>query len=333
MRSPNPAFAEVDVPLVSSFLLSTKKGKEAWVAPVIEGKGYRFEVRVGAPPDSARSGTKIGGSGSPFECLMSGVPMSFDYLRGEAKAKRMSTRLMAMVADGSPGRVYLAPTADQEALARSARPRWRPDTDLPRKALSFRVQLYGMKGWADLFTERQLTALTTFADLVGEAREKAHQDAISAMEVKEKRGSESAADGTDTRSFAEGGCGPRAYADAVTIYLAFLVNQVANHSSSLCGWNVPGEKLRSVFSRQAIPMVWDYAESNCFGLSSGSFRNMLARQLKGLSALCSEGVSEGQAVQADARIGIRRDEIIVSTDPPYYDNIGYADLSDFFLNP
>ena len=186
VRSPNPAFADVDVPLVSNFVLSTKKGKEAWVKPVIEGRNYRFEVRVGPPPDSAREGTKIGGSGSPFQCLLSGVPMPFDYLRTKAKAGRLKTRLMAIVADGSPGRVYLPPTADHETVARTARPSWRPDADLPKKALGFRVQQYGMTRWADLFTERQLTALTTFADLVGEAREKAHQDAIAVERERER---------------------------------------------------------------------------------------------------------------------------------------------------
>ena len=186
VRSPNPAFADVEVPLVSNFLLSTKRGKEAWVEPVIEGRNYRFEVRVGSPPDSARSGTKIGGSGSPFQCLLSGVPMSFDYLRTTAKAEPMKARLMAIVADGNPGRVYLAPAADHKTAARSARPTWRPDTDLPKKALGFRVQQYGMTRWADLFTERQLTALTTFVDLVGEAREKAHQDAIAVERERER---------------------------------------------------------------------------------------------------------------------------------------------------
>ena len=188
VRSPNPAFAESEVPLVSNFLLSAKKGKEAWVEPVIKGKGYRFEIRVGAPPnlEMTKRGTKDGGSGSPFRCLLSGVPMPFNYLRSEAKAGRMDARLMAVVAHGRPGRVYLAPTDRHEAMARSRRPDWRPDTELPKKALGFRVQQYGMTRFADLFTERQLSALTTLADLVGEARQRAHQDGIAVERERER---------------------------------------------------------------------------------------------------------------------------------------------------
>ena len=325
VRSPNPAFADVEVPLVSNFLLSTKKGKEAWVEPVIEGKDYRFEVRVGPPPDleTTKRGTKVGGSGSPFRCLLSGVPMPFDYLRSEAKAGRMHARLMAVVADGQPGRVYLAPAAEHEQVALRARPTWRPDTNLPERALGFRVQQYGMTKWADLFTERQLTALTTFVGLVGEAREKAHQDALTT-------GGTPGRSGADTLSLAEGGRGPRAYADSVAVYMAFLVDQVANHSSVICGWNHPNGQMRSVFSRQAIPMVWDYAESNCLCVSSGGYQNLLDRQVKGLSTLSVGRTDDGDARQADARLGFQGDGVIVSTDPPYYDNIGYADLSDFF---
>ena len=182
VHSPNPGFAEVEVPLVSNFMLSTKKGKEAWVEPIVEGRDYRFEVRVGPPPDVevTKRGTKTAGSGSPFRCLVSGTPMPFEYLRSEGRAGRMNARLMAIVAEGDRSRVYLPPAPEHEAAALAAAPKWRPDSALPEKALGFRVQQYGMTRWADLFTERQLTVLTTLSDLVGEAREKAHQDAISA---------------------------------------------------------------------------------------------------------------------------------------------------------
>ena len=147
VRSPNPAFADVEVPLASSFVLSSKKGKEAYVEPVIEGRGYRFVVRVGKPPATAKRGTKSGGSGSQFLCLMSGSPMPFDYLRSEAKAGCMGTRLLAVVTEGDRGRVYLSPTAEQAQTAVEARPNWTPDTDLPARALGFRVQEYGMRQW------------------------------------------------------------------------------------------------------------------------------------------------------------------------------------------
>ena len=180
VKSPNPAFASVDVPLASTFMLSTKAGKEAYVQPVIEQGGYRFTVKVGKPKDAAKRGTKAGGSGSIFLCLMSGTPMPFEYLRSEAKAGRMGERLMAIVAEGDRGRVYLRPTLEHEAIARKAKPHDPPETDLPAKALGFRVQEYGMIKWRDLFTPRQLVALTTFSDLVTEARARVERDALAA---------------------------------------------------------------------------------------------------------------------------------------------------------
>ena len=306
VRSPNPAFADVEVPLVSTFVLSTKKGKGAWVEPVIVGKDYRFEIRVGRPPESAKSGTKIGGSGSPFRCLLSGVPMSFDYIRTEAKAGRMKARLMSIVAEGNPGRVYLPPTVDHEAVARSARPNWRPDTVLPEKALGFRVQQYGMTRWADLFTERQLTALTTFAGLVGEARDRAYRDAITGGK----------SDGVAT-----------AHADAVALYCAFAVDKGANYWSSLCFWHTSRSLTVSTFGRQALPMVWGYAEANPTGARSGGLVTGIEQASRVLEVL--PVTHSGSATQGDAA-HIKGTKKIVSTDPPYYDNIGYADLSDFF---
>ena len=207
VRSPNPAFVDVEAPLVSNFLLSTKKGQEAWVEPLIEDDGYRFDVRVGAPPDSVRSGTKIG-RGANFRCVISGTPMAPDYIKAEGLAGRMGARLMAIVAEGDRQRIYLPPAAEQERVARDASPAWRPDLEMPNDRRWFSPPLYGMPRYADIFTERQLTALTTFADLVGEAREKAHQDAIAAG-----RG----AGGADTHPLREGGSGPAAYADGMEV--------------------------------------------------------------------------------------------------------------------
>ena len=318
VKSPNPAFADVEVPLASTFMLSTKKGKEAYVEPVIEGRGYRFTVKAGKPKDAeaAKRGTKAGGSGSIFLCLMSGTPMPFECLRPEAKAGRMGARLMAIVAEGDRGRVYLAPNPEHEAAARKAKPHDVPDTNLPAKALGFRVQEYGMIKWRDLFTPRQLVALTTFSDLVPEARARVRRDAIAAGVS------------DDGIGLNDGGTGATAYSEAVGVYLALLINQVANHSSSVCGWNNVNTQMRSVFARQAIPMVWDYAESNLFCESSGSYANLFERQLKGFEAL-GNGQS-GVALQVDVNRQFISANKLVSTDPPYYDNIGYADLSDFF---
>jgi adenine-specific DNA methylase/very-short-patch-repair endonuclease len=179
VKSPNPAFAHVDVPLASTFMLSTKPGKEAYVEPVIEGGGYRFAVKVGKPKDAqgAKNGTKLA-RGANFRCLMSGTPIAGDYIKAEGRAGRMGARLMAIVAEGERGRVYLAPTPEHEAAARQAKPDWRPENELIGKCRD-QLPLYGMNRFADLFTPRQLVALTTFSDLVGEAMARVRRDGAS----------------------------------------------------------------------------------------------------------------------------------------------------------
>ena len=361
VKSPNPAFADVEVPLASTFMLSTKKGKEAYIDPVIEGRGYRFVVKVGTPEDAeaAKAGTKSGGSGKPFLCLMSGTPMPFDYLRSEAKSGRMGAHLMAIVAEGDRGRVYLTPTSEHEAVAEEAEPKWTPDTNLPERALGFRVQEYGMIIWRDLFTPRQLVALTTFSDLVAEAMERVERDAsrppVSAPKNELENEPESAgilnpgsADilnpgsagilpalssrGQDARAprddlpLAEGGTGATAYAEAVGVYLAFAVDYAANYWSVIA---TPAEGfIRGTFARQALPMTWDYAEAPPFGHTSGNWMAGIEWIYKTLETLLS--TEQGVSIQADASSQCVSVTKIVSTDPPYYDNIGYADLSDFF---
>lgn len=318
VRSPNPAFAHVEVPLASTFMLSTKPGKEAYVEPVIEGDTYRFTVKVGKPkdPEAAKRGTKMGGSGSSFFCLLSGTPIPFEYIRAEAKAGRMGARLMAIVAEGSNGRVYLPPIPEHEQVARKAQPTWKPEVDLPKKALGFRVQEYGMRQWADLFTPRQLVALTTFADLVGEAMERVRQDALAAGLP------------DDDTPLREGGTGARAYAEAVGVYLGFALSKVANVGSSITSWMSDRGAFRETFARQAIPMVWDYAEANPFADVGGSLDAALEKSSMVLNFLPSGTTAFSVQVDASTQnVGLGK---IVSTDPPYYDNIGYADLSDFF---
>jgi len=322
VKSPNPAFAHIAVPLASTFMLSTKSGKEAYVEPIIEDGGYRFTVKVGKPADleAAKRGTKLGGSGTSFFCLMSGSPMPFEYIRAEAKAGRMGARLMAIVAEGDNGRVYLVPNKEHEEIAQQAQPAWKPETDLPQKALGFRVQEYGMIKWADLFTPRQLVALTTFADLVPKAMARIEQDALAA----------GLAD--DRIPLAAGGTGARAYAEAVGVYVAFALSKQADLANSLCRWEPIAQCPRNLFGRQAIPMIWDYAEGNPLGNSSGSWLT----SIEGISDSISKnftwiaGNMNGYSSIANAQIQQISNNKIISTDPPYYDNIGYADLSDFF---
>ncbi len=316
VRSPNPAYADVEVPLASTFVLSKKKSKEAYVEPVIKDGGYSFTVKAGIPLEAAAKGTKSGGSGSAFLCLMSGVPMQFDYLRMEAKAGRMGSRLMAVVAEGDRGRVYLSPTSRHESIALSARPEDTPQTDLPERALGFRVQQYGMTKWRDLFTDRQLVALTTFSDLVGEARERIRLDAVAAGLPD---------DGVPLR---EGGTGATAYAEAVSVYLAFAVDRTADFSNSCTRWVSSNEKVMGLFGKQAIAMVWDYPESAILNSVVGGFEPCAEFIAKCIGKLPGHGSSH--ASMQDAVNGQLSFQKIVSTDPPYYDNIGYADLSDFF---
>ncbi len=320
VRSPNPAFAHVEVPLAASFMLSAKPGKEAYVEPVTEGGGYRFTVKVGKPKnaEAAKNGTKL--ARANFLCLMSGAPIAGDYIKAEGKAGRMGARLMAIVADGDRGRVYLPPTEEMETVARRAKPEWKPDVEFFQQALGFRIGNYGMTKWSDLFTPRELVALTTFSDLVQEARERVIRDALAAGLL------------DDSKPLAVGGTSATGYADAVSVYLAFALDKQADLGNSLCGWEPIAQCPRHLFGRQAIPMIWDFAEGNPLGESSGSwvvFIDGIAKAFANAFEFVPANAN-GFAKQADAGRQVVSNAKVISTDPPYYDNIGYADLSDFF---
>jgi putative DNA methylase len=314
VKSPNPAFRHVDVPLASTFILSSKTGKEAYVEPVIEGDGYRFRVKMGNPPAGAKEGTKL--VRASFGCLLSGTPISGDYIKAEGKAGRMGARLMAVVAEVKSGRVYLSPINDHEGAANKAEPDWKPDVEFFQQALGFRVGNYGMTKWSDLFTPRQLVALTTFSDLVTGAGDRIFRDAVAVGLSYDEMGLDA------------GGTGARAYAEAVAVYLAFALSKVANIGSSNASWMSDRGAFRETFARQAIPMVWDYAEANPFADAGGSLRTALDKGAMVLDAFPATAL--GSAKQLDAAKQTTSSGKVVSTDPPYYDNIGYADLSDFF---
>ena len=315
VKSPNPAFAGVDVPLASSFVLSTKKGKEAYVEPVFEDGGYRFVVKAGTPPERAKNGTTAG-KRSAFLCLMSSVPVTYDHIRTEGKASRMGARLMAIVAEGDRGRVYLGPTPEHEAVPNEAHPGWKPDLALPNNPRDFKTPLYGMTNFGDLFTDRQLVALTTFSDLVAEARKLVQRDA------------EAAGMRNDGVPLRKGGAGAKAYAEAVGVYLGFAVDRVAMTGNSLVRWNSAGQKAQHCFGRQALPMIWDFAEPNFLAAATGSIEAAVFYSADPLQWM--EPIAGGCAFQADAVSQVHSDDMLISTDPPYYDNVGYADLSDFF---
>jgi putative DNA methylase len=320
VRSPDPAAKGAMVPLVSSFMLSTKDGKKAWVEVVIDAKspdGWRFEVKSGlldaAREKRLKDGTvKRSGGGT---CVLSGTAMPFAYLRSEANSGRFGDRLMAIVAEGSKGRVYLSPTDEQHGGARLPRPE-APEGEISHWPGRTNVVEYGMKTFASLFTPRQLVALTTFSDLVGEAREKALTDARSA-------GLPSAA------RLAEGGSGAEAYADAVASYLAFCISRASDYGSTIATWLTDDNAIRGTFGRQALPMTWDFCEGSCFGDSSASFTTII----RTVSAVIEhqKATGFGSISNVDApKNGYPVRPCVINTDPPYYDNIGYADLSDFF---
>lgn len=311
VKCPNPACGHEAI-LVRSFDLSKKKGKEWHVEPVCEDGEVRFEV---APGKAKQDGT-VNRRGAT--CVHCGTPIDFKYVRAEGRAHRMGEKLMAIVAEGKRGRVYCAPNDEQASVADIPKPDEYPDADIASNPRDFKTPNYGLATFSQLFTNRQLTALTTFSELVGEAQKKAEADATAAGLP------------DDGVGLADGGTGARAYGEAIGVYLANLVDQLANHNSSICSWHAGNTQLRNVFSRQAIPMTWDYAESNPFCNSSGCFDNLFIRMTEAFQGLPSIVSKPGIVRQFDAQSDNGMRNIVVSTDPPYYDNIGYADLSDFF---
>ena len=323
VASPDPMLRGAHVPLASSFVLSSKKGKEAIVVPHVdqENNTYRFAVKTSAIKAvqlaKAKSGTKAS-RGANFTCLISGSPIPGDHIKAEGMAGRMGARLMAVVAEGQRGRVYLEPTEEMEEVARVAEPDWRPTEALPNDPRAIWCPLYGLTTFADLFTDRQLVALGTFSDLVEDARELVLEDALAAGRD------------DDGIRLADGGEGAHAYADAVATYLGLGISRLADRCSSICGWDSSRDNIRNTFARQALPMVWDFAEGNPFSESTGNWQSAIDWIFKvvgGSPALDTASSVIQQNAAGDTRLA---DDAIVATDPPYYDNIGYADLSDFF---
>src|SRR5688572_19194382 len=275
VKSPNPAFAHVDVPLAATFILSSNAGKEAYIEPIIEGDGYSFKVKVGKPRDAegAKKGTKLA-RGANFKCLMSGSPMASDYIKGEARAGRMGVRLMAVVAEGSRGRVYLAPTQEDEDIARKEKPKWTPEGSFVEDPRAFTPCLYGLSEWKSLFTDRQLVTLTTFCDMLTEARELVRRDAIAAGMP------------NDSKPFDAKGCGAAAYSDVIAVLLALVLDKLADYNNMLCMWNPTNQNIGHLFTKQVLPMSWDFCESSPIlgGLSLDSISEGIAKAIEALPA-------------------------------------------------
>ena len=299
VKCPNPACG-CDMPLVSSFTLSTKH--KAYVVPHVNGQDITYTVAEGTEP---KHKAKIGRG--KFQCVACGAQAKTDYLHEQFSAHKDGKVMLAVVAEGKKGRLYLNADDEQVRAADVPMPEDFPDAEIPEHALGFRVQGYGFMQWHQLFTNRQLTMLTTLCDILPEVEERVRHDAVSAG-----LGEESA----------------KEYAEAVGVYLAFAVDKLTIFHSSLCPWNVAGDKIENCFGRQALPMIWDYAEGNPFSDSSGCFSHMLSWIVEVLEHL--PACASGEASQHDAMTPETLRNVMVSTDPPYYDNIGYADLSDYF---
>ncbi|RIK74413.1 hypothetical protein DCC62_15350 [candidate division KSB1 bacterium] len=318
VKSPNPAFAHVDVPLASTFMLSTKAGKEAYIEPVIEGDGYRFTVKLRKPKDvdAAKNGTKLS-RGANFKCLMSGTPIAGDYIKAEGTAGRMGVRLMAIVAEGERNRVYLAPITEQERAAREAMPQWRPEGSFVEDARAFTPFLYGLKEWHQLFTDRQMVAMTSFSDLVSEAMERIRRDALAAGLL------------DDPILPRDRDTSATAYAEAVAVYLGLTSSKAARFTTTLATWRTDETKLSRAFTRNDLPMTWDFAETNPFSGTGGDFAGLAEGTAAVLQSL--PAMPHGAAIQRNAcEIALQELRRVISTDPPYYDNVPYADLSDYF---
>ncbi len=319
--SPDPAFSDVQVPLASSYLLSSKSGREAWVRPVVDrnSKTIRFQICKNGPKAeiaAAKTGSKLG-RGANFRCEISGSAITPEYIKSKASAGQIGRAMLAIVADGGGRRVYLSPTDKHLEIANAANTEWKPELEISADRRAFTPPDYGMPTFGDLFTPRQRVALETFILLIREVRSVIDFDASQ----------ERASDGNV--SLSSRGSGSRAYAEALSIYLAFAIDRFANRASTICMWNSIGEKIEQTFARPALPITWQFAEGNPFSNSTGDWTGgAISWIVKAIELL--PVVAQGEVSQSDAQNLVVPSLAVLATDPPYYDNIPYADLSDFF---
>lgn len=317
--SPDPAFSDVQVPISSSFLLSKKAGNEYWVQPVLdkEEKTISYQVRAGGSESEisdAKAGTKAG-RGANFRCVMSGTAITSDYVKECGRSGKMNRSLLGIAVERKGGMIFVSPDSEQKEIAESASPDWRPDVALPNDPRNFWTVDYGISNFGDLFTDRQLVALNQFSELLPDVIQKATEDAL------QKGMSDSG------MPLSKGGTGATAYGEAIGLYLGMAIGRSANYWSSQTPWG--GGFIVQTFGRQALPMVWDYAEANVFSSSTGNFSGAVEWVAKVLEFFSPN--STGHVVQKEAQeLSDVPKGTVISTDPPYYDNINYADLSDYF---
>lgn len=312
VRSPNPAFRHVHVPLLATYVLSNKAGAEVYLDPIVAGDSYELRVRNGAPPDELSSGTKAGRAS--FRCILSDAPISAEYIKSEGVAGQIAYRMTAVVVESRKGRVYLKGTQEQESLCKSAEPLWKPAGALPNDPRAFTPILYGMREWADLYLPRQLTSISTLIDAMKSIRDDIVNDFVS-NKAKEKATLED---------------GER-YADLISTYIMFAVDKHCMYGNSLVPWFGKENRPSFTFTQQTVQMTWDFCELNPLSDVGGSFRKSVSVVSQSAEGIVPNGVSATVA-QASALDDKAETNVFVSTDPPYYDNVPYADLSDFFYS-
>lgn len=296
VKCTNPT-CSLEVPLTSSWRISTKTGNQAYVKPLVTNGRIQFEVKNDAAgwPNGIEDGT-VNRSGA--KCIACGNAISFEYIRNQGQSGQLGSQLIATVASGKGRREYISPTPQHAQAANVTPPSELPPGFLPAQALGFRVQAYGFKKYSDLFTPRQLIALDTFSDELQKLKEELHSTEV-----------------------------PEQYTNGLLTMLALSISKCSDYWSSFSTWNAPGEKMRNVFARQAIPMIWNFAEAMPFSHLSGGYLGQLEWVVKTIKLLPAspKGVASSISAEKAAIEGK-----IVSTDPPYYDYIGYSDLSDYF---
>jgi len=315
VKSPNPAYKDVDVPLASTFVLSKKKGKEAWIEPIVNGKKYTFKVHTGKYPKEAENGTKVGSKGSNFKCLLSGTPIESNYIHSAFQQKKSGVVPMALVVEGSNGRIYLS--ADYTKFTKELNPSWIPDSEMEKGTANLiSGRGYGFSKWNEIFTERQLVSLSTFCDFIPSIIEKVKADAVKAGWVDDNIGIEKL------------GKGALAYAQAIAVYLSLSISRITNSINTQSLWSTSREQSVNMFIRQAIAMNWDFPEVNPFAGAAGDLYVAITAISKIVSTFITK--PNGIVKQIPAQIQNISANKIISTDPPYYDNIEYSSLSDFF---
>lgn len=314
IKCQNPACG-CEMPLASSFVLSRKKGDEAWAEPVNENKNLRFKVHYGKCPKEKET-VKVG-KGASFRCCFCGAVADKQYIHDEFINKRVSYGMMATVATTKNRRVFVTPTEEQILAASRPEPAWMPMEDMnPNTPDLVSGRGYGITKWNELFTKRQLTTLTTLSDLIQNIQPKIEKQAVNAGFADDHIG------------LNRGGSGALAYSQAVCMYLTFGLSRLTNIFNAMCRWESSREQSLTLFSRQAIPMIWDFAENNPFACAAGDYTVSLGSIIRVLENFHNEVSGEAEQLDAQSDSGLR--DIMVSMDPPYYDNIAYADLSDFF---